>query len=91
LNQDEFQKLVLESLKDIKSDIKSLKTDVKSLKTQVDENTQILKALEHKAAVNKAEIDNISINIAHIQGDLKSVTNIKTVLKENAENILKAI
>ena len=56
ISNEDFQKAVLENFKVIKS--------------QLDENTQILKALEHKAEINKAEHDKMSNDIAHMQGDI---------------------
>lgn len=87
MNQEEFQKLVLKKL----DKLDNIETKINNMELQLNENTQILKALEHKAEVNKAEHDKILNDIAHIQGNIKSVDNVKTVLKENAENILKAI
>lgn len=49
-----------------------LESDVTSLKSQVSENTQILKALEHKAEVYKADVDNLTHGIANLSGEVKS-------------------
>lgn len=46
---------------------------LKRLETKVDENTKILRALEHSAEVNKAEHDQMSNDIAHIKGDVESI------------------
>jgi len=40
---------------------------------QIKENTQILKALEHLAQVNKAEHDKMSLDIAEISGEIKAM------------------
>ncbi|MCO5822835.1 hypothetical protein M8668_13410 [Clostridioides difficile] len=72
---------------DMKQDIKGMKQDISDLKigqvetnnrldiveSQVKENTQILKALEHKADVSKAEHDKMSFDISHIQGDISEI------------------
>ena len=71
----DFQKLVLESLN--------------SIKVQLDENTQILKALEHKAEVNKAEHDKMSIDIAKTMGTIKELKDdMSTVEVITAKNNL---
>ncbi|MBZ4494441.1 hypothetical protein M1I50_09610 [Clostridioides difficile] len=79
---------------DMKQDIKGMKQDIADLKTgqietnnrldivesQAKENTQILKALEHKADVSKAEHDKMSFDISRVQGDM-------TETKENIQEI----
>lgn len=58
-----------------------------SLEIQVRENTQILKALEHSAQVNKAEHDKMNIEMAKFNGTLKSVQNaLSAVEKVTANN-----
>ena len=68
MSNEDFQKAVLENFKAIKS--------------QLNENTQILKALEHKAEINKAEHDKMSNDIAHMQGDITSIKNVVTIVEE---------
>ncbi|AGK95823.1 hypothetical protein [Clostridium pasteurianum] len=76
-----------------KTEAQSMKTDIQSIKTQLDENTQILKALEHKADVNKAEHDKMSNDIAHIKGDIeglrKDITNVEIITSSNWNDIAK--
>ena len=62
-------------------------TSLKTLVTKVDENTQILKALEHKAEVNKAEHDKMSNDIAHMQGDIKSMSNTLETLATDLTHV----
>ena len=45
--------------------IGSIETRIDSIESQINENTQILKALEHKVDVIKAEQENIKHDIAH--------------------------
>lgn len=52
-----------------------LENKMDGIESQVKENTQILKALEHKMDVVKAEQNNIIHNIAEVQGDLKNLRN----------------
>lgn len=53
--------------------VDQLEQRVEKLEIQVAENTQILKALEHLAEVNKAEHDNFTHQLARIEGILNSV------------------
>lgn len=46
---------------------------LKPINDKLDEHTQILRALEHSAEVNKAEHDKVSNDIAHIKGDVESI------------------
>lgn len=43
------------------------------IEEQVGENTQILRALEHKTDVLKAEQDKLTYDVAEIKGDIKTV------------------
>lgn len=85
---------ILSEVKTIKTDITTIKTDISGLKegqnrleTQVLENTQILKALEHAAQVNKAEHDNMINDIAEVKGEIKGLrNNINTVELVTSQN-----
>jgi len=47
--------------KEILEFLKEFKEEFKILNTKLDENTQILRALEHSAQVNKAEHDKMGV------------------------------
>ena len=61
--------------------------------TQIKENTQILKALEHLAQVNKAEHDKMSFDIAEISGEIKAIRkdllNVELITASNWGDIAK--
>lgn len=60
---------------------------------QVKENTQILKALEHLAQVNKAEHNKLTFDIAEISGDIKAIrkdlSNVELITASNWGDIAK--
>jgi len=60
---------------------------------QIKENTQILKALEHLAQVNKAEHDKMSFNIAEISGEIKAIRkdllNVELITASNWGDIAR--
>ena len=66
----------------LKSDVSQLKFDVSELKIRQQEDHQILKALEHKADVNKAEHDKMLIDISKIQGYQKDISESIDAMKE---------
>lgn len=66
----------------LKDDVSQLKSDVSELKAGQQENYQILKALEHKADVNKAEHDKMLIDISKIQGYQKNISENIDAVKE---------
>ncbi|MCC0705304.1 hypothetical protein IC213_19800 [Clostridioides sp. ES-S-0049-02] len=101
-------------IKGINTRLDGMKQDITDLKTgqvetnnrldivesQLKENTQILKALEHKADVSKAEHDKMSFDISRVQGDMTSakddiqeITNklstLETVTIDNWKDITK--
>jgi hypothetical protein len=58
------------------------------MQSQIKENTEILKALEHKVDVVKAEQDNFTYHLAELSGDVKSIKS--TVVKgEKAYDFLE--
>ena len=61
--------------------------------TRIKENTQILKALEHLAQVNKAEHDKMSFNIAEISGEItairKDLLNVELITASNWGDIAR--
>lgn len=66
----------------LKSDVSQLKADVTELKIGQQEDHQILKALEHKADVNKAEHDKMLIDISKMQGYQKNISESIDAVKE---------
>lgn len=66
---------------------------LKRIESKVDENTQILRALEHSAEVNKAEHDKMDNDISHIKGDVeaikKDLSTVEIVTANNYADIAK--
>jgi hypothetical protein len=70
---------------DVKFDSLSEKVDNQS--NQLKENTQILKALEHLAEVNKSEHDKMFFNRAEMSGEIKNMRkDLSTVELMTANN-----
>ncbi|BAH07974.1 hypothetical protein [Clostridium kluyveri] len=53
------------------------------LEAQTSENTQILKALEHKVDIVKAEQENMKHNLANISGDIQSIKKDVNILSKD--------
>lgn len=51
----------------------NIENDVSVLKLNREEDSRILRALEHNAEVHKAELDNLNINLAKLSGELKGM------------------
>lgn len=88
---DEKLEPIKNDIKSLKSDVAGLKDDVTGLKKQQEESYQILKSLEHKAEINKAEHDKFSNEIAHLAGEIqnmrKDLSTVEIVTARNMENI----
>lgn len=86
MTNEEFQKIVLEKFS-------SVEDKLSSIESQIKENTQILRALEHSAEVNKAEYDKIANDIAYIKGDIsglrKDIANVEIITSSNWNDIAK--
>jgi hypothetical protein len=57
---------ILQAIEGLKTQISTLSDKVDNQGNQINENTQILKALEHLAQVNKVEHDKMFFDIAEI-------------------------
>lgn len=78
-----------DQINSMQDQIYSVKNEVSLIKAQVEENTQILRALEHKAEINKAEHDNFALQLANIEGNVNKIKN--AVAKgEEAYNYLES-
>lgn len=73
--------------KDMNVKFDSLSEKVDNQGNQLKENTQILKALEHLAEVNKAEHDKMFFNMAEMSGEIKNMRkDLSTVEIMTANN-----
>src|SRR5665648_990407 len=74
-------------VKGLTNKVDALSSKVDNQGNQIKENTQILKALEHLAQVNKAELDKMSYNIAEISGEVKAMrkdlSNVEIITASN--------
>ena len=68
-------KTLVSKVDKLDSKVDKLDSRVGSLETKVDENTQILRALEHKADIHKAELDKLNIKVTKIDGKLVNITD----------------
>jgi len=88
-----MDKEILDILKVMQGDIKSMQGDIKSIKTTQEEDTQILRALEHKTDVISAEQEKLKHEFAEIKGDVKSISKdmscIEIITANNWSDIAK--
>lgn len=81
----------------LKSDVSDLKSDMADVKGQLEENTSILRALEHQSQVQKAELSNLVITTARLEGEVKGLRSdihaIEAITAKNWTDIvqLKAV
>lgn len=81
---------VINKIDKLESRFDNLESRFDNLESQVKENTQVLKALEHKVDVIKAEQDNFTYQLAKISGDVHSIKS--AVIKgEEAYNYIQGI
>ncbi|WP_123053103.1 hypothetical protein [Clostridium sp. JN-1] len=52
-----------------------LRQELSPIKSQLNESTQILKALEHNSEVHKTDISNLTHQVAELQGTVKNMSN----------------
>lgn len=81
-------KIIIEKLlKKILDTVGEIKNEQQGMKNQLEENTVILRALEHKADVHKAELDKLTNEVATISGIQKKMQNDIEEIKHDV-NIL---
>ena len=92
-NQDKMQSQITQNQNKMQDDITNIKQDIEAIKTQQDENTQILRSLEHKSDVNKAEHDKMAYDLVEIKGNIKEMrqdlTNVELITSKNWNDIVK--
>jgi chromosome segregation ATPase len=67
----------------LKEELSPIKSQLDGLQSQTSENTQILKALEHKVDIIKAEQENMKPDLANISGDVQSIKkDVSTISKD---------
>ncbi|MFL0198423.1 hypothetical protein ACJDU8_23065 [Clostridium sp. WILCCON 0269] len=64
---------ILDSQNKTNKRLDNIESKFDGLQSEVQENTQILKALEHNFQVHKSEIDNLTHTVAELSGDVKSI------------------
>lgn len=93
MNNEEFQKIVLAKFDSMEKRFDSVDQRFDVQDRQIEENTQILKALVHASEVHKADIDKITIDVAHIKGDVtaikKDLFTVETMTVKNYADIIQ--
>jgi chromosome segregation ATPase len=67
-----------DDLATVKDDITSLRNELGVIKLQVDENTQMIKALLHGQEELKAQMDGLSMNLFKLEGEVVSLKEQNT-------------
>jgi len=74
-------------LGDVEDNLGNIKESLDQVKSQQEENTQILSALEHKADVHKADMDNLGNEFSHLSGNQKKILKNLEELRDDVEMI----
>ena len=78
MDNEEFQRLVLQELTGIKDKVAGVETRMENIETRMDhmetrqdEIYQVEKAIEHSNQVGRAEMDSQNVRLARVEGKLK--------------------
>ncbi|MGV8984399.1 hypothetical protein [Clostridium sp.] len=87
-----MDKELIKSLSDLLDEkLTPIKNDLKNIKSQQEESISILRALEHKADINKVKHDKLFNDIANLSGSVdnmrKVLSAVEVVTTRNMENI----
>jgi chromosome segregation ATPase len=70
-----------------------LKEEINPIRIQLEENTNILKALDHKVDVISAEQQNLKHEVSEIKGEIKAVrkdlSNVEAITASNWSDLAK--
>ena len=70
-----------------------IQEELKPVKSQLDENAQMLRALEEASKVHKADMDNLTHQVASLSGEVnsmrKDISRIEVATAENWTDIAK--
>ncbi len=76
MDNNEFQKLVLEQLKSLDTRLTKLDSKFDVMEVRQNEIYEIVKAIEHSNQVGKAELDRHEFKISKIEGKLKKTGKV---------------
>lgn len=79
--------LIEDVLNNILDKIEILEDKIDELNGKKEEDTKILRALEHKADIHKAEIDKLNNELAHLSGGISDLNKSQKDILNNLENI----
>jgi len=80
----ETLKKILDKLDNMDNRLGQVETKTSSIEGQLEENSKILRALEHKTDVHKAEMDNLIHNVAELQGGMEDIKSKLDLIDEIA-------
>ncbi|WHH58272.1 hypothetical protein [Petroclostridium sp. X23] len=77
-----IKELLQEELTPIKNEIKTINQRLGQMEPQLEENTQMLRSLVHSSETHKADIDNLTHQVANVSGEIKSLRADVTFVEE---------
>lgn len=87
MTSDQFQNIVLEKLNGLASKINGLESRIHSLESKTDENTQILKALEHRVEEITASQTAMSEDMHALKGEVTGLNKRIDIIAFSVGNI----
>lgn len=69
-------------LQQILTEIKDMKSEMTSMKSQINENTEILKSIRDRQEETDALLENLSMDVHQMRGDLTSLTETVGLINE---------
>ena len=68
--------MMMSKLDSILESQKEMQESQKNMETRQDEIFSVVKAIEHSNTAHKAEIDNITYKVAHIEGTINKIGDV---------------
>lgn len=84
---DKKLNLILNELKELRSEQQGMKNEIETIKTQLEENTQITKAIHHRQEETDAKLEGLSLDFAKLHGEVVSTKTSIDQLIEDQKSI----
>ena len=86
--------LILSELQNLNKRIGHIETEFQTVKSQLDENTQLTKAIFHRQEETDAQLDAISMDVHKLHGEMSGIKEAQDIIihgQERQDKILESL
>src|SRR5699024_5203407 len=79
--------VIKSDMQGMRDEITGIKGEIANMKSQLEENTQLIKAIHHRQEETDAKLEALSLDFAKLHGDVVSIKKTVNELNENQTSI----